>query len=939
MSKITYYTRTLVLLMSVLFCTLPTHAVVNDDSSDDVVSVRFSVLGAIEKEVTVGETGTISAYSPAKTYPGKVFVGWSTLPIEGSTDIRPTTIVDIGTATFTESTTLYAVFACQNGGVEEEMLDDFNSYTGSGKYNKTEPVSYGMWSITQGSPAITDDITDKMKSQSMVLQWNGFTSDPTLVTRQKIRGLTGFSCKIATTYNDLSYEIEYSTDSVKWVTISSDAGMHYGIRQALKVSRELEQPTDAFLKFEVTGGGTKTGSKVRMYIDDVTIYSQPYPTWYSHYSTDSVGVSTARLTYDVNGGTEDISSAEGVNRSVSLPKPKRGDIPFLGWKVVGVERYEGLFLDGATYLLNHDVVLEAQWGMCLYGRPLDIVDWSSEGIVINMNGQEVSNGIQCNGTALSEGNYSGDNTAGDRTFFIPVDVVGQEAVSSGRDIKLSVYWNFSAAGCSGESRDSSICYYRVPYIYSTKDANISADMDECDDIVVRSGRATLAQNLRVRSVSVYPRAELVVGNGATLTCDTMYLRTRPCEVALLTNQGQLEVEQMYYTRICADTTACYSLSLPFESAIEDMRLSTGEALEYGAQWLLKRYDSASRAQYGMADRSNWTALEQSDTIEACTGYTLRSGSQWYREYCFPVQYRSHSDEESVYVTAYQGDASDTNPADGGWNFISLPGTSAYVPTTEGCPEDFIKVSELQEDNCTYAQHVVTSMMPAKPFYYQTSQSGLLTFGEQLTFQPQDIPSSVASQQQSKDEDACDTQWLVIALCDDAGMSDSTHVYIHPSKFSDTYESPYDLIKMPYSKQRPVVFSIAEDGDRCFNALSDATCTKGVALGYNAPEDGTYTLSMQDNQYTGRLSHVYLKDTQTGKEEDLLCGSYEFDSDKGEFRDRFILRCDFVNSGVGTDIEDIAASNAHGEYKFLYNGHVYITRGGRVYDMLGQVVEL
>lgn len=935
MSKITYYTRTLVLLMSVLFCTLPTHAVVNDDSSGDVVSVRFSVLGTIEKEVTVGETGTVSVYSPTKIYQGKVFVGWSTLPIEGSTDIRPTTMVDIDTATFTESTTLYAVFACQNGGVEEEMLDDFNSYTATySSLQRTEPSSFGIWSITQGRPSDIQNVVKVMGSKSMVLQWNDFTSDPTLVTRQKIRGLTGFSCKIAANTENISYVIRYSTDGSKWVSLVSQAGVD-SKNLAFSVSRVLNQPTDAFLKFEIISGGTNA----RMYIDDVTIYSQPYPTWYSHYSTDSVGVSTARLTYDVNGGTEDISSAEGVNRSVSLPKPKRGDIPFLGWKVVGVEGYEGLFLDSATYLLNHDVVLEAQWGMCLYGRPLDIIEWSSEGIVVNMNGQEVSNGIQCNGTTLSEGNYSGDNTAGDRTFFIPVDVVGQEAASSGRDIKLSVYWDFSAAGCSGESRDSSICYYRVPYIYSTKDANITADMDKCDDIIVRSGRATLAQDLRVRSISVYPRAELVVGNGVALSCDTMYLRTRPFEVALLTNQGQLEVEQMYYTRICADTTACYSLSLPFESAIEDMRLSTGEAVEYGAQWLLRRYDSASRAQYGLSDRSNWTALEQSDTIGACTGYTLWSGSQWYREYCFPVKHRSHSDEENVYVTAYQGDASDTNPADGGWNFISLPGTSAYVPTMEGCPEDFIKVSELQEDNCTYAQHVVTSMMPAKPFYYQTSQSGLLTFGEQLTFQPQDMPSSVASQQQSKDEDVCDTQWLIIALCDGAGMSDSTHVYIHPSKFSDTYESPYDLIKMPYSKQRPVVFSIAEDGDRCFNALSDATCTKGVALGYNAPEDGTYTLSMQDNQYTGRLSHVYLKDAQTGKEEDLLCGSYEFDSDKGVFRDRFILRCDFVNSGVGTDIEDIAASNAHGEYKFLYNGHVYITRGGRVYDMLGQVVEL
>ncbi len=937
MSKITNCRRSLVLLIYVtLFCTVPSQAVVNDDALGDVVTVRFSVLGTIEKEMTTDENGLVSLYSPSTTYEGKVFVGWSTMSIWGSTDIRPTTMVDIGTATFTESMTLYAVFACQNGGKGEELFDDFNSYIANySSYQRTVPSFFGIWSITQGLPADIQDVTKVMGSKSMVLQWNDLKSNPTLVTQQKIRGLTGFSCKIATSKDNLSYVIRYSTDSIHWVSLLPRTGVHLGDRKARVVLGELEQPTDAFLKFEIISGE----SKARMYIDDVSIYSQPYPKWYSHYSTDSVSVSTARLTYDVNGGTKDIPPVEGVNRSVLLPTPKRGDIPFLGWKVIGIEEFEGLFPDSATYLLNHDVVLEAQWGMCLSGRPLDIVDWSYEGIVINMNGHEVSNGVQCNGTTLSEGNYSGDNTAGDRTFFIPTDVMGQEAANSGCDIKLSIHWDFPATGCTGESQDSSICYYRVPYIYSSNNAIISSDIDKCDNIVVHSGRVILTQDLHVQSVSIYPRAELVIGKGATLTCDAMYLRTKPFDIALLTNQGQLNVTQMYYTRICADESAYYHLSLPFDSDIADVRLSTGDTLEYGVNWLLKRYDSASRAQYGLDDESNWVALGRNDKIGACTGYTLLSGSKWYLEYCFPVKYRSHSDEEAVYVTSHRGDASDSNPAHGGWSFLSLPGTGVYTPTKEGCPEDYIKVSELQEDNCTYAQHIVTSVMPARPFYFQTRQSGYLTFGEQLTFQPQDVPSSVASQQQSEDENVCNTQWLILALRDSAGMSDSTHFYIHPSKFSNTYEPSYDLIKMPYSKHFPVVFSIAEDGDRCFNALPDATCEKGVALGYNAPKAGTYTLSVHENQYVNRLTRVYLTDKQTGTLFDLLSDSYTFSSVKGEFRDRFILRGDLVNSGVGTDIEDIAAGNAQEQQKFLYNGHVYIIREGKVYDILGQVVEL
>ena len=79
------------------------------------VEVSFSVLGEIEKTVLVDAEGKVSNYTPSKSCSGKVFVGWS--------DDLTSQFVDLSTATFSISTTLYAVFACQNGGntIEKEI--------------------------------------------------------------------------------------------------------------------------------------------------------------------------------------------------------------------------------------------------------------------------------------------------------------------------------------------------------------------------------------------------------------------------------------------------------------------------------------------------------------------------------------------------------------------------------------------------------------------------------------------------------------------------------------------------------------------------------------------------------------------------------------------------------------------------------------------------
>lgn len=890
------------------------------------VEVSFSVLGEIEQTIVANKKGKVVPYVPSYDYKGKVFVGWCRSKVEPSTDVLPE-LVDFVNEVFASSTTLYAIFACMNGVGETILSEDFNSYITTSSYQNTSPNVYGIWNVTQGGTSVISDVTNKMGSQSVVLQWNGTKVTSAMTTCCKVEGLKSLSCKVATTHSSVHYAISYSVDSIHWNLLSE---ADYLWRTATQITLSPIIPTDAYLRFQITDA-TSTGSGYRLYIDDVQLTTCPKQCRYTNYSTEEETLKEARMVFDVNGGDTDISEEIGSNQWITLPAPKRGNVRFLGWKVTSVDGYTEMFSAGSKYLLNSNVTLQAQWETQVSGEPLDIVDWSADGVTVNMNGKAVSKGIQCNGIALAQGNYSGDNVQGDRTFFIPLSAISTTALEPGKDISLHAQWNYQD---DEKYHSESNGYYRVPYMYESTDDVVETSLSESDDIVVRSGRAVIKQDMSVRNVYVYPDAELVVEAQATLKCKAMYLRTRPFASPILTNNGTLDVGQMYYTRICADKSAYYHLALPFSSQLEDMRLSTGEALEYGVKWLVKRYDVERRAEQGTANGSNWVALSAGDKLEAGTGYTMLSGSMWYREYCFPVEYVKPSEQQTIGVMAYTGVAADENAAHGGWNFVCLPLTTVYTSDNNASPESAVKISELREDNCTYWQHVVEKIVPAKPFYYQAAADGKLVLGESMSFEEETASASIARKSYNDTgSDNVPTQWVRLILSNTIGKTDETSVYLHPVRFERHYMPQYDLVKMKGYGQRPILYSIIDEEERSFSALPDTLGEHGIRLGYYAPVSGWMTIALYKNTYLRRLRCVYLYDRVADTTIDLLKQDYTFESQAGEDTTRFVLRCEFapsVSTSLTGDCED-----AYIPEKVWQNGRLYIRRGDRLYDVLGR----
>jgi len=141
--------------------------------------------------------------------------------------------------------------------------------------------------------------------------------------------------------------------------------------------------------------------------------------------------------------------------------------------------------------------------------------------------------------------------------------------------------------------------------------------------------------------------------------------------------------------------------------------------------------------------------------------------------------------------------------------------------------------------------------------------------------------------------------------------------------------------------RPVIASRNNDGEMAFNALPDASAEAGVPLNYFAASTGEYTIAYNDKYGREEIKAVMLNDKQTGQWIDLMENSYTFASNRVDNTDRFVLvvRVERKKTPENlTDIENLYNGTEEGPRKLLINGHVYILRGGQLFDITGKQVK-
>ena len=206
-------------------------------------------------------------------------------------------------------------------------------------------------------------------------------------------------------------------------------------------------------------------------------------------------------------------------------------------------------------------------------------------------------------------------------------------------------------------------------------------------------------------------------------------------------------------------------------------------------------------------------------------------------------------------------------------------------------------------------------------------------------------SIVRRNKEEYDEEDTTPIWCGINITNDLGEKDETALLMS-NDFTDDYDMMNDFGKWTGDKYKeytkPMLASRNTTGEMAFNALPDSTAAIGAPLTLYAGKAGQYTFRLDEVTYgmDPKIKKVEVYDADNEQWHSLMNGhSYSFYTVKGQNTERFKIRVivERETPQVPTDIEQ--GSDWYGEApcKVLFNGHVYIIRGGKVYDITGKQV--
>ncbi|MBQ9339893.1 MAG: InlB B-repeat-containing protein, partial [Paludibacteraceae bacterium] len=700
---------------------------------------------------------------------------------------------------------------------------------------------------------------------------------------------------------------------------SAVAGEDYTASGAVKYEAPLTYPANVTMTrtgYDFNGWST---SVTTMPAEELTITATWTPKKYAITWKSEDGSSTL-----YTDATADYDS-EPVYGGATPTKAQDADYTYTfdGW-TTEADGSGTFYAAGATPTVSGDATYYAHFTKQFLGTVIDIIDWTFEAdkavtVTLNMNGYSSRNKtpwhIGVSGTDIDK--VASDRNNADRSLTIDISSMN---LTSGSTLTI--------IGKDDDGEEEYRYTFRVPYVYTSNTTLTTSPDGEDNTIFVHDGATlTIDGTVEVSSVYVNPQAKLVITENRQLTVlKRLVMRTTAWKAAELLDNGTLSfgspaTGQMYYTRQISDKTSYYQFSLPYASRIEDVFSSNSKSTPYG-NWILKRYDGASRAEHGEEGpegQGNWVSLSSTDDIQPYTGYEIWSNSAYYRELFFPVTYAKHSidDDIAVAVHPHTGTAATQNIANAGWNYISTPFTFTYM--VEDAPPT-VTISELTEDNHTYWQHVVDPTHPlptARPFLYQArTTAGTLTFGETITFESS-VPSSVAAHRNATGNAHTSLQWIrLTAKAIETQLSDETNILIS-SRYTAAYELGCDVQKMLSNGNRPQVYTSLACGMLTTTAVPDDITA--IPLGLYTPEAGLYTLTVDANRWQDRIDHVWLLDTESGTTHDLLFSPYQYAAEKKMTTSRFVLMPvmkaeSSTESGNGsevtTDVEDSGNTDIH-----------------------------
>jgi hypothetical protein len=618
---------------------------------------------------------------------------------------------------------------------------------------------------------------------------------------------------------------------------------------------------------------------------------------------------------------------------------------------------------------------------------LQVVEWKENSVVIMYNGDPAQTAfVSVNGAAVQETVLSSAQRD------IAVYELAATGLAANPTQRLSITIGTEKTILS------------IPYIISGSKNDIDVlpgstvaarqEVAKVSDLVILKGATLTAAGAKgnpykFRNVTIYGGGKLVVpadnGFGVTsltlriggVTADRNYDYVYPEFVlntqydgAYTNTSGKINLDYVttkdqYYTFVAPFAVQTKDIHYPVDIYGNNVAANNRGSFEF------QYYDGAARA----AGERGWKVVEEDltngATLTAHKGYTFYgmpqkvsvnggiSTRQKFGIHRIPMTETAanvmthENDEQFVAISAHPSEKN----INSGWNLIGNP----YMSTITGLDnESIVTGSIVLVDNRwewsndeTYNQRFIVFPSNDGEWYY-TSQASNATLPAFKNFFVQidneanalSIPythraSGSAAPARRVAEDMDKDIELAIVLEQDDKYADQMDFLLNDA-YSAVYDRNADFTKM-MNNTNFNLFGVHLDDYLSFVAIDTHTARSSVAIGYQVPQAGQYTLRLSDKPYVmwSMVDAIYVTDHEVTPEvtTNLLDEAYTFQVSNAETNTtRFSISIvpSKESGGTTTAVDDILHQDIQTQ-KIIYNDQLYILQGGVVYDAMGQRV--
>ena len=350
----------------------------------------------------------------------------------------------------------------------------------------------------------------------------------------------------------------------------------------------------------------------------------------------------------------------------------------------------------------------------------------------------------------------------------------------------------------------------------------------------------------------------------------------------------------------SDVNKWHWISLPYDVNVADIKSSITTENPYGIDFIMKRYDTATRAAWegeqAPVDDQTWVQLTKDDVLEAGRGYILGVNNSLTEGVTLTFPANSYFHIVSNQVDGKNDNVEAIAPelnVNSNWHLI---GTGLYAEAQSSGGVNFVAYPDESGSDYTYyylgsvveheyfepTQIAVSMLEKYKAFFVQ--------YGGEYSFSKEAVVRNMAPRRARTEEDV---EQYYINIKGEKERS-RTAIFLADDGSND-YVVGKDFLHFGVTGKTTQLYTKQNARLLSFNYLKKEDCV--VELGGYVINAGEYTISLTDNG----ASSIVLIDNYTGESVDLTFEDYTFTTEKGSLDGRFTLAISYIEKDVTTEI--------------------------------------